>query len=141
MTQGHGWKDKIAAGFTNSGSRSADKLATLIQLAPVRRPARNALDQPWPAAGEPFQHRIRSGNEPAGFWLGAGAQSDTDQGPDVAPAEADLTTARHLGRRVAQVTLQFVPGRAVLEAGVRDTVAVPEPATPSDCPLAGGLSN
>jgi hypothetical protein len=32
-----------------------------------------------------------------GFWLGAGAQSDTDQGPDVAPPEADLTTARHLG--------------------------------------------
>ena len=76
-----------------------------------------------------------------GFWLRAGAQSDTDQAPDVAPMEADLTTARHLGRRVAQVTLQFVRGRAVLEAGVRDTVAVPEPATPSDCPLAGGLSN
>ena len=33
MTQGHGWKDKIAAGFANSGSRSGDKLATLIQLA------------------------------------------------------------------------------------------------------------
>jgi multimeric flavodoxin WrbA len=27
MTQGHGWKDKIAAGFTNSGSRSGDKPA------------------------------------------------------------------------------------------------------------------
>lgn len=33
MTQGLKWKDKIAAGFTNSGSRSGDKLATLIQLA------------------------------------------------------------------------------------------------------------
>ena len=33
MTKGLGWKDKIAAGFTNSGSRSGDKLATLIQLA------------------------------------------------------------------------------------------------------------
>jgi NAD(P)H dehydrogenase (quinone) len=33
MTKGFGWKDKIAAGFTNSGSRSGDKLATLIQIA------------------------------------------------------------------------------------------------------------
>ncbi len=46
-----------------------------------------------------------------GFWLGAGAQSNTDQGPEVAPPEADLATARHLGRRVAEVTLQFVRGR------------------------------
>src|SRR5262252_338595 len=27
------WKDKIAAGFTNSASRSGDKLDTLVQLA------------------------------------------------------------------------------------------------------------
>ncbi|MHB0985121.1 MAG: flavodoxin family protein, partial [Sulfuricella sp.] len=33
MAQGFAWKDKIAAGFTNSGSRSGDKLATLIQIA------------------------------------------------------------------------------------------------------------
>ena len=47
-----------------------------------------------------------------GFWLGAGAQSNLDQGPDLAPPEADLATARHLGRRVAEATLQFVRGRA-----------------------------
>jgi NAD(P)H dehydrogenase (quinone) len=28
-----GWKDKIAAGFTNSSSQSGDKLNTLVQLA------------------------------------------------------------------------------------------------------------
>src|SRR5262245_30686653 len=33
MAKGFAWKDKIAAGFTNSGSRSGDKLATLIQIA------------------------------------------------------------------------------------------------------------
>ncbi len=33
MAAGFKWKDKIAAGFSNSGSRSGDKLATLIQLA------------------------------------------------------------------------------------------------------------
>ena len=33
MAKGFGWKDKIAAGFTNSGARSGDKLATLMQIA------------------------------------------------------------------------------------------------------------
>jgi hypothetical protein len=33
MVKGLGWKDKVAAGFTNSDSRSGDKLATLIQPA------------------------------------------------------------------------------------------------------------
>ena len=40
-----------------------------------------------------------------GFWLGAGAQSNTDQGPDIALPEADLATARYLGQRVAEATL------------------------------------
>ena len=31
--QGLAWKDKVAAGFTNSASRSGDKLATLQQIA------------------------------------------------------------------------------------------------------------
>jgi len=141
MTQGHGWKDKIAAGFTNSGSRSGDKLATLIQLALFA--ARHGMH--WINLGLPPANHSSTGSEPEmngrGFWLGAGAQSDTDQGPDVAPPEADLAAARHLGRRVSPSDAAVRPGRAVLEAGVRDTVAVPGPATPSDCPLAGGLSN
>src|SRR5690606_1362292 len=33
MSKGYLWKNKIAAGFTNSGARSGDKLATLVQLA------------------------------------------------------------------------------------------------------------
>ena len=67
MTQGHGWKDKIAAGFTNSGSRSGDKLATLIQLALfAARHGMHWINLGLPP-GEPFQHRIRSGNEPAGL--------------------------------------------------------------------------
>ncbi len=47
-----------------------------------------------------------------GFWLGAGAQSNVDQGPDVAPPEAHVATAHHLGKRVAEVALQLVRGRA-----------------------------
>jgi hypothetical protein len=46
-----------------------------------------------------------------GFWLGAAAQSNADQGPDFAPPESDLLTAEHLGERVARVTQQFARGR------------------------------
>lgn len=111
MTQGLKWKDKIAAGFTNSGSRSGDKLATLIQLALFA--AQHGMH--WVNLALPPANHSSTGseNEPnrLGFWLGAGAQSNVDQGPDLAPPAADLATARHLGRRVAEVTQQFVLGR------------------------------
>ena len=112
MTQGFRWKNKIAAGFTNSGSRSGDKLATLVQLALFA--AQHGMH--WVSLALPPANHSTTGSEAdlnrLGFWLGAGAQSNTDQGPDLAPPEADLATARHLGRRVAEVTLQFVRGRA-----------------------------
>ena len=111
MTQGFGWKDKIAAGFTNSGSRSGDKLATLIQLALFA--AQHGMH--WVNLGLPPANHSTAGSENdlnrLGFWLGAGAQSNTDQGPELAPPEADLRTAEHLGRRVAETTLQWVRGR------------------------------
>lgn len=47
-----------------------------------------------------------------GFFLGAAAQSNADQGPDVAPLSADLLNAEHLGRRVATVATQLIRGRA-----------------------------
>jgi NAD(P)H dehydrogenase (quinone) len=112
MTQGFGWRDKIAAGFTNSGSRSGDKLATLIQF--VLFAAQHGMH--WVNLALPPANHSSTGSEADlnrhGFWLGAGAQSNTDQGPDIAPPEADLATARHLGQRVAKVTLQCVRGRA-----------------------------
>jgi multimeric flavodoxin WrbA len=51
-----------------------------------------------------------------GFWLGAAAQSNVDEGPDTAPPESDLATARHLGRRVARVALQFARGAELASA-------------------------
>lgn len=106
-----GWKDKIAAGFTNSGSRAGDKLATLTQIALFA--AQHSMH--WVNLGLPPANNSSNGSEEdlnrLGFWLGAGAQSNVDQGPDLAPPESDLATARHLGRRVAQTTLQFIRGR------------------------------
>jgi NAD(P)H dehydrogenase (quinone) len=112
MTQGFAWKDKIAAGFTNSGSRSGDKLATLIEIALFA--AQHGMH--WINLGLPPANHSSTGSEKdlnrLGFWLGAAAQSNVDQGPDLAPPDADLATARHLGQRVAAATLQFVRGRA-----------------------------
>jgi multimeric flavodoxin WrbA len=112
MAKGFAWKDKIAAGFTNSGSRSGDKLATLIQFALFAAQQR----MHWINLGLPPANNSTAGLDEdlnrLGFWLGAGAQSNVDQGPDVAPPESDLATARHLGRRVAEATLQFLRGSA-----------------------------
>ncbi|MGE0408431.1 MAG: flavodoxin family protein [Amphiplicatus sp.] len=113
MAKGLAWKDKIAAGFTNSGSRSGDKLATLIQIALFA--AQHGMH--WINLDLPPANCSTAGSETdlnrLGFWLGAAAQSNTDEGPELAPPESDLATARHLGRRVAETTLQFVKGRAL----------------------------
>jgi NAD(P)H dehydrogenase (quinone) len=113
MTKGFRWKDKIAAGFTNSGSRSGDKLATLMQIALFA--AQHGMH--WINLALPPANHSTTGSDQdlnrLGFWLGAGAQSNVDQGPDLAPPASDLATARHLGERVAEVTLQFVRGRII----------------------------
>ena len=120
MSQGFGWKDKIAAGFTNSGSRSGDKLATLTQIALFA--AQHGMH--WVNLALPPANHSSTGSERdlnrLGFWLGAGAQSNIDQSPDLAPPKADLATARHLGQRVASVTLQFVRGRGRESSQSRD---------------------
>lgn len=121
MTTGYAWRDKIAAGFTNSGSRSGDKLATLMEFALFA--AQHGMH--WVSLGLPPANHSSTGSEAElnrlGFWLGAGAQSNTDQGPERVPPEADLATARHLGRRVAEVTRQYVGGRRMI--GDRDRAA------------------
>lgn len=111
MAKGHRWKNKIAAGFTNSGAQAGDKLATLMQIALFA--AQHGmhwinLDLP-PANNSSFGSKAELNR--LGFWLGAAAQSNVDEGPEIAPPEADLATARHLGQRVAEATLQFVRGR------------------------------
>jgi multimeric flavodoxin WrbA len=113
MAKGFAWRDKLAAGFTNSGARAGDKLATLIQIALFA--AQHGMH--WVNLGLPPANNSTAGSEEElnrlGFWLGAGAQSNTDQGPDAAPPESDLATARRLGERVAETALQLARGRAL----------------------------
>jgi NAD(P)H dehydrogenase (quinone) len=109
------WRDKIAAGFTNSGAKSGDKVNTLVSLAVFA--AQHHMH--WVNLGLAAGWNSTSGSENdlnrLGFWLGAGAQTDVDANPDqVHPS--DLQTCRHLGYRVALVTRQFNIGRSVSPA-------------------------
>ncbi len=101
------WKDKLAAGFTNSASQSGDKLATLQQLAVFA--AQHGMI--WIGLGLMPGNNSSAGsvddlNRLGGF-LGAMAQSNADQGPEHGPTSADLKTAEHLGRRVAQAARRW----------------------------------
>jgi multimeric flavodoxin WrbA len=109
------WRDKIAAGFTNSGAKSGDKLNTLVSLAVFA--AQHHMH--WVNLGLTAGWNSSSGGENdlnrLGFWLGAGAQTDVDASPEhVHPA--DVQTCRHLGQRVALVTRQFNVGKSATEA-------------------------
>lgn len=108
------WRDKVAAGFTNSASRAGDKLATLQQLSIFA--AQHGMH--WVNLGLPPGHNRSTTTEETanrhGFFLGAAAQSNADEGPDLAPPPADLQTAEHLGLRVATVARQLLAGRTAI---------------------------
>lgn len=105
------WKDKIAAGFTNSQTMNGDKLNTLVGFAILA--AQHGMH--WVSLGM-HPGWATSGGSPddenrLGAYLGAMAQSNGDEGPDLAPPDSDLRTGQHLGRRVAEVTHQWLRGR------------------------------
>jgi NAD(P)H dehydrogenase (quinone) len=101
------WRNKIAAGFTNSGSQSGDKESTLMQLAVLA--AQHGMI--WVSLGLPPGNNSTKGSvndfNRLGTSIGAGAQSPVDAGPDVGPSMADKKTAEHLGRRVAEAAKQW----------------------------------
>ncbi|MEW6256009.1 MAG: flavodoxin family protein [Pseudomonadota bacterium] len=106
------WKDKLAAGFVNSGSQNGDKLQGLHAMFNLSQ----QHGMVWVGLGLHPGNNNSNGsvndlNRLGGFG-GAFAQSNIDQGPDVAPPEADRRTAAHLGRRVAETTLRWVRGKA-----------------------------
>ena len=72
------WRDKIAAGFTNSGAKSGDKLNTLVSLAVFA--AQHHMH--WVSLGLGAGWNSATGSENdlnrLGFWLGAAAQTDVD---------------------------------------------------------------
>jgi len=101
------WKDKLAAGFTNSGSQSGDKLNTLLQLA-IFAAQHGML---WVSLGILPGNNSSTGSladlNRIGSYLGAMAQSNIDLGSDAAPPRSDRETAAALGQRVAEIALKI----------------------------------
>ncbi|MBE2295262.1 MAG: flavodoxin family protein [Phycisphaerales bacterium] len=96
------WRNKIAAGFTNSGAMHGDKLNSLITMALFA--AQHGMI--WVGL-DLFPGKNSGELNRVGGWLGAMAQSN-DESPELSPIQSDLETARHLGQRVAEITQQFV---------------------------------
>lgn len=109
----HTWVDKLAAGFTNSGAKSGDKSSTLGYFATLA--AQHGMH--WISLGLMPGWDSTTGSEDdinrLGFFMGAGAQSPTDAGPE-AVHTSDVATAEHLGSRVAHQAAIFRAGRAAL---------------------------
>ena len=99
------WKDKIGAGFTNSGSYSGDKLNSLFQL------VINAMQHGMIWVGNAMMSGKAQGTEGPdsdqlnriGSWLGVATQSNSEA-PEIAPPKGDLETAKLFGERVADIT-------------------------------------
>lgn len=97
------WKDKVAAGFTNSASINGDKFNTITYFVTL------AMQQGmiWIGTGMmPANKKENTRNDVnylAGF-TGALAQSPSDASPDEGPLPGDLETARLFGKRIAEYT-------------------------------------
>jgi NAD(P)H dehydrogenase (quinone) len=105
------WKDKLAAGFTNSAGMSGDKLLSLQQLSGFA--AQHGMI--WVTLGQLPGWQTSSGsaedeNRLASF-LGLMAQSNADQGPDLVPPPSDRATAERFGRRIGEAAHRWARGR------------------------------
>ncbi len=94
------WKDKLAAGFTNSASINGDKFSTIAYLMTLSM----QHGMVWIGTGMmPANSKAATRDDVnylAGF-SGLLAQSPADASPDEGPVPGDLETARRFGARVA----------------------------------------
>ena len=105
-----GWKNKVAAGFTNSASRSGDKLGTLMQFSLFAM----QMGMMWVGVGDPpggnredsTDHDVNQ----LGSWLGLMTQSLANVDAEQAPGLGDRHTAERFGRRIAYSTLRWKLG-------------------------------
>jgi NAD(P)H dehydrogenase (quinone) len=101
------WKDKLAAGFTNSASINGDKYSTIQYFWTLSQ----QHGQLWIGTGLlPANMKANvpaDVNWTAGF-AGALAISPSDASPEEAPQSGDLETAKLLGRRVAEFAMRFL---------------------------------
>lgn len=99
------WKDKIAAGFTNSAGMSGDKQGTLTTLFTLAM----QHGMIWVSQGLMPSNTRGARRDDTNYlvsYSGAIAQSPSDAGAD-AMSPGDLETARLFGERVAAITARF----------------------------------
>lgn len=104
------WKDKLAAGFTNSHSFSGDKahaLASLTILAAQH--GMNWVNLGLPPPGVTAAERGPDTLNRVGSFIGLAAQSD-NVSPEISPPAGDRETARLLGVRVAEAAVRWTRG-------------------------------
>jgi multimeric flavodoxin WrbA len=97
------WKDKLAAGFTISGSPSGDKLNTLQSLMIF------AMQHGMLWVGNAEMPGNEEGINRLGSFSGVMAQAG-QVAPEVEPNEADRKSAEHLGQRVAWAAARWRKG-------------------------------
>jgi NAD(P)H dehydrogenase (quinone) len=95
------WSGRLAAGFTNSGGHSGDKLNTLVQLTLFAMQHGMVWVGLGLLDGNDASHKSHANVNRLGCYLGALAQSNTDQGIE-GMHDSDLETGASLGRRVAR---------------------------------------
>lgn len=100
------WKDKLAAGFTNSASMNGDKHSTVHYLFTLAM----QHGMLWAGTGMlPSNTKSAQRNDInyLGAFSGLMAQSPADSSPQEGPLPGDLETARQFGARIAQVTQRW----------------------------------
>jgi NAD(P)H dehydrogenase (quinone) len=95
------WKNKLASGFTNSGSPSGDKLNTLQYFFIL------AMQHGMIWAGLPEMPMQPSGLNRLGSFIGAMSQARHDQTPEDAPNADDKLTGETLGKRIAELAVKL----------------------------------
>ncbi|MFI4954468.1 MAG: flavodoxin family protein [Gammaproteobacteria bacterium] len=97
------WKNKFAAGFTNSAALSGDKLSTLLQLTLF------AMQHSMIWVGMDLVAGVVSAKSTGeelnrlGGWLGLIAQSNIDESAETAPPQSDRRSAEYFGSRIVDV--------------------------------------
>lgn len=100
------WKDKLAAGFTNSASMNGDKLSTLHYLFTLAM----QHSMLWIGTGMlPANSKAAQRNDLnyLGSFAGLMAQSPSDSTPEEGPLPGDLETAKAFGKRIAQLAQRW----------------------------------
>lgn len=103
-------KGKIAAGFTNSSSRSGDKLIGLEQMAIFAA----QMSMVWVGVGDPPGGNYCATRDTdvnlSGSWIGLMTQSIGDRPLETSPHPGDRLAAERFGRRIARATARWMMG-------------------------------